>query len=233
MKERRDAPICERGNDLIAFLYHEVNQGEAQDFERHLAQCVECKRELVAFREIRAGVIDWRQESLGITGGRANERAGLVFNHSARPSALIAIRQFFAISPLWLKGAVTFASILFCVAAVWIVLHLREKPKVTLVRDEKVYSEQELKAKVEQELQGRLRELNVQHTGSSKEETQPPPVKLPNLKPRFNEPTRNIATTPRAPLTPGERAQLAADLRLISLGEDSDLDLLGEQINKE
>lgn len=233
MEERIDAPICERGSDLIAFLYHEVNQDEARDFERHLSQCAECKRELAAFKEIRAGVIDWRQESLGINAVRANENAGTVFNHSTKPSALIAIRQFLDISPLWLKGAITFASILLCVALVLMVLHLREKPDSTLVRDEKVYSEQELKAKVEQELQARLREFNVEQGNGTKEETQPALDQLPNPKPRLRERARNIAATRRAPLTPGERAQLAADLRLISLGEDSELDLLGEEINKE
>jgi len=40
------------------------------------------------------------------------------------------------------------------------------------------------------------------------------------------------AKTRRAPLTKSEREQLAADLRLISQTEDSDLDLLGEHINR-
>lgn len=233
MEERIDAPICERGNDLIAFLYQEVNQEEARDFQQHLSQCVECKRELAAFKEIRAGVIDWRQESLGINAVRANETAGQLFNHSTKPSALIAIQQFLDISPLWLKAAVTFASILFCVAVVLMVWHLQEKPDSTLARDERVYSEQELKARVEQELQARLRELNVEQGNGTKAETKPALVQLPSLKPRLREPVRNIATRRRAPLTADERAQLAADLRLISLGEDSELDLLGEEINKE
>lgn len=232
MEERIDNPICERGIDLIAFLYHETSEREAQDFERHLAKCSECARELVAFRKIREGVVAWRQESLGISPIRDHESSSAVFGRSEKPSALIALRQFFELSPLWLKGAVAFASVLFCVAAVLMVASLREKPESTVVRDGKVYSDQELKAKVEEGIQARLRELNAQQGNTAREESQRSPVIVQNEKRRLREAAGYRVKTQRAPLTRSEREQLAADLRLISPKEDSDLDLLDEELNR-
>ena len=41
-----DAAICERGNDLIEFLYGEIDERATRDFERHLLNCADCKSEL-------------------------------------------------------------------------------------------------------------------------------------------------------------------------------------------
>lgn len=231
MEERINAPICERGNDLIAFLYRELSEREVQNFKLHLATCSECDRELVAFREIREEVVAWRQESLGASRIQARESSSLVFSRSEKPSALVAFRQFFELSPLWLKGALAFASVLFCLAAVLMVLSLRVKTESTVARDIKVYSEQELKAKVEQEMQARLRELNAVPKVTPPEEVTTAPVTAQNGERKLRE-ARYTPKTRRAPLTRSEREQLAADLRLISPREDSDLDLIGEQINR-
>lgn len=232
MEERINSRICERGDDLIAFLYHETSEREAQDFERHLAKCSECERELAAFREIRDGVAAWRQESLGILPVRAYESSSPEFRRFDKPSALVAIRQFLELSPLWLKGAVAFAAVLFCAAAVLMVASLGEKPESTVVRDGRVYSDQELKAKVEEGIQARLRELDAQRRNTAMEESQRPPVIVQNEKPRLREAAGYKAKTRRAPLTRSEREQLAADLRLISPKDDSDLDLLVEELNR-
>lgn len=231
MHKRMNASICQRGNDLISFLYGEADGQEAQDFGRHLEQCAECTRELTQFREIRDGVIAWRQESLGVLPGRDRELSRSRFGYSEKPSALVAVRQFFDLSPLWLKGAVAFAGILFCVATIFMVATLREKPEAAAVPKEKLYSEKELQAKVEEGIQSRLQQLNSQK--KDVHEIQPPPTMAQNqsVKLKSGEAAAK-GKTRRAPLTRSEREQLAADLRLITTGEDSDLNLLGEQINR-
>jgi hypothetical protein len=103
MNERSSTRRCERENDLIAFLYGEVNERETQDFKRHLETCSDCKSELNAFNPIRESIIAWRDEALG----RVRETA-LVEVRASMPgkqSAVTAFREFFNLSPLWLKGA--------------------------------------------------------------------------------------------------------------------------------
>ena len=231
MDKRMSASICQRGDDLVSFLYGEADEQEAQDFGRHLAQCAECTRELTQFREIRDGVIAWRQESLGVLPVRNSELGQSRLGYSEKPSALVAVRQFFDLSPLWLKGAVGLAGILFCVATVFMVANLRQKPEAAMGSEEKLYSEKELQAKVEEGIQYRLQQLSSQKENVPDVQRSPILAKNQTVKRRPGEADTRGATR-RAPLTRFEREQLAADLRLISSGDDSELNFLGEQINR-
>ena len=65
MEDKIGNIICERGDDLISFLYQELDEREGRAFERHLADCASCSRELSSFSEIRNGVVAWRDQSLG------------------------------------------------------------------------------------------------------------------------------------------------------------------------
>src|SRR4030095_5112531 len=115
MNEMMKTPACERGNDLIAFLYGEANEQEAQDFEKHLGMCRDCRSEMASFGYIRESIGVWKEEGM----------AGFVSPQVVAPvrqkSALAALREFFNLSPLWMKGAIGFAGVLFCVMAVLVV----------------------------------------------------------------------------------------------------------------
>ena len=236
------APICERGNDLIDFLYAEVNDSEERDFEHHLQQCAACKSAFAAFKGIRESVVAWRQESLGVVWSRSVvAKTGVdptILGRfgSRKPSALEAIREFFALSPLWMKGAVAFASVLFCLFAVLAVARLREAPKapVAVGLNNGLYTSQEVRAMSEQLAQKRFEELKATLAQI--------PAVAPNRTPRRNAVSRltnsstefvyNPSPKTRRPLTRAEREQLAADLRLTSPSDDADLDLLGDRLNR-
>lgn len=227
MEDRIEAFRCERGDDLIAFLYHELSEPETRDFEQHLATCSSCAHELGSFRQIRAGVVAWREQTLGLS--PVSTPAQVAFGQQEKPSALLAIRQFFALSPVWLKGAVAFASILFVAAVALVAMNLNTSPVVPMV--EHRYTEAELKAKVEEGIQARLREINSVAEKPQQQELAQSPNRVQRPQPRFKS-AGSVANTRRAPLTRSERQQLAADLRLLSPSEDSDLDLWSEQINR-
>lgn len=228
MTERIESAPCERGNDLVSFLYQELEGLELQDFQQHLSGCSSCSQELASFQEIRSGVVAWRQDSLGINTVPAKAATG--FTNLEKPSAVSAIRQFFALSPVWLKGAVAFASLLFFAVVVSLVMKSSTAPQAPLVAFDKVYSEAELRVKVEAGVQQRLKELSAVNNNPAKETTQPQLIVV--RQPTAMSKAVLTAKTRRAPLTKSEREQLAADLRLISPTEDSDLDLLGEHINR-
>ena len=242
MEERLSAPICGRGNDLISFLYGEANEDEARDFERHLRNCAECKSELGSFRQIRESVVAWRQESLGVVPAHAAGSSGTAAVpairavEASKPSAMTAIREFLNLSPLWLKGAVAFASVLLCVVAIGAVARLAQKQQPAPVVAKRVFTEEELKTKIEEGVQARLQELNAKRN-----EVLPAHVVDQNDRRERTDVivasrSREMATkgqgARRRPLTKTEREQLAADLRLISPKDEADLDLLGDRLNR-
>src|SRR5437867_2493153 len=106
---------CDRTNDLVAFMYQELNEAEARDFNIHLRQCASCRLELESFSEVRESIVSWRDASLGALS--AKENSVKVPALQPRRSAVTAVREFFSLSPMWLKGAVAFASLIFCLCA--------------------------------------------------------------------------------------------------------------------
>lgn len=231
-----DAPICERGNDLIAFLYGEIDERAARDFERHLLNCNECESELGAFKQIRSSVVAWRQESLGAATATSVAASPAVDRASdpGKPSAT-AIREFFELSPLWMKGSIAFASVLFCVVSVLALAHLFENPKPVVVGDEKRYTEKELQAKIEDALKSGLQDREAQKRPLLPSVAGNNDQQVKHQRRGTNRSSERVAVNPkvgRGPLTKSEREQLAADLRLIFPQDDTDLDLLGDRLNQ-
>lgn len=219
MNEIQNSPGCERASDLIAFLYGETNENEARDFQIHLQQCSSCRGEFESFSDVRESITAWRDEAL----------AGFVSTPvKAQPttkSALAALRQFFDLSPLWLKGATALAAVTFCVLAGLALF----KSNNNQVSSTKVYTEQDMDRIVKEALaqQPRL-QLPV--------ETPLPEnvaVNLPKPKPKNSRVSSSTQSArSQRPLSKTEREQLAAELRLLSSDDDSTLHLLGDRINQ-
>lgn len=233
-----NASICGRENDLIAFLYGELNDVEARTFQRHMNDCAACNIELAGFRTVREAVVAWRDESLGgVSSSQITEtavtRAGL-----GKPSALAALREFFTLSPLWLKGAVAFASILFCLFAGLAIARLRDKPPAAIVTNPEStkYSERQLNALVDRRVQDELHRIK-----NPPQPVAPTPAIGENahgrtysrrIASRSNVANNDPSQKARRPLSRSEREQLAADLRLVSGRNDGELDLLDDRINQ-
>src|SRR5947207_1406657 len=223
-----NAPNCGRENDLIAFLYSELNDLEARTFQSHMHDCPGCSAELETFKDIRESVVNWRNESLGLISESA---AAKVIQE--KPSPLAALREFFNLAPLWVKGALATASLLFLVFAGLAVARLREQPAPVVVNNQfnNSQSEQQLKAQVanlEDQLQRLTNSLRQSPPSFTVKET---PQRIPSRRLAGRS---EFASVPKArrPLSKSEREQLAADLRLISGKGDSDIDLLGDRINQ-
>jgi anti-sigma factor RsiW len=234
MKEEVNALQCGHENELIAFLYGELDDIEMRSFRSHLHDCAACKSEFASFTNIRESVVAWRNESLGASSTATVSAAPAA--DSRRPSALAALREFFDLSPLWLKGAVAFASLLFCLFAVLAAARLREVPSAPQVSipDNNPRSEQQFRALVEQRVKEELQRIKDSET------TQKAAVAANNLPgPILNQKTGNrrvqlAANVPtqnaRRPLSKVERKQLAADLRLVAGSNDGDLNLLDDRM---
>jgi anti-sigma factor RsiW len=124
MSEKRDAGAetprgCERGGELVAYLYGEATKEEAALFRRHLEACAACREELAAFGGVREAVGVWRAEALG-TVPSLNIEEALAPAAQALPaaprrrSARAALREFFSLSPLWLRAGAFAATLAVC-----------------------------------------------------------------------------------------------------------------------
>jgi anti-sigma factor RsiW len=137
---------CERAGELVTYLYGEASPDEAEVLRRHLTGCAVCRDELAAFGGVREAVGAWRAEALGslpsldmseVLNSRGVLNSHGVFNshevvgsneagaHAAafRPaqarkrSARAALREFFSLSPLWLRAGAVAATLAVCALA--------------------------------------------------------------------------------------------------------------------
>ena len=216
---------CGRAEELMGFLYGELNDADANAFRAHMQDCATCNSELQSFGNIRSSVIAWRNESFNSLSSPARVNV-----HAQNRSAVVAIREFFNLSPLWMKAAVGFASILFCVLAVAAVLGLRQTAEPSIVKVETPPSADQIDKLVNQRVEEKMRELNASSVAAAVDQQQSA-VKEPASR-RTNRTTVRYEINARRPLTRVEREQLAADLRLTSATDNSEPNLLSDTINQ-
>ena len=227
MKETRERPVCHRAEDLVTFLYGEGTEVDALDFGRHLQQCDACRAEFAVFNQMHDSIQLWRNEALGgslnaapVVSQPMTDSHQLVPEH--RLSAMAALREFFRVSPLWLRGATAFAALLLFVLGVVMVARISRKPDtVANVNREKIYSRQELEAAVNTAIDKTREEMTSKQNARN-------PGDVIRQEPRPTEKHVEIATsqhkTPRPrSLNRQEREQLAADLRLTPAVDEDEL----------
>ena len=176
----------------------------------------------------------WRNEALGASFKPAAIPAtaaieATVIRHE-RLSALAALREFFTVSPLWLRGATAFAALLLCVLGVMMATRPSSKP-VAIAQNgngEKVYTQHQLEAEVSKAVDQKVRELTASGQKSS---TPNDPKKKPKSETNRVEFAANQQPQNLRPqrLTRQERNQLAADLRLTPAVDEEELLAFPEQ----
>jgi len=229
MNDSNEKAVCSRANDLVDYLYGETSASSAANFARHMSGCRACRTEFALMTNVRESMSQWRSEVLGL----AWRAEPVAFESSSearsakRLSALAALREFFTVSPLWLRGATAFAVGLFCLMAA-LFLARTWTPRETL------YTKAEVNAEVQREL-ARLsndspRTPAAPVNNSSKEEIASKETG-PTILPAFSPATHTKPATQKAArnlMTRAEREQLASDLRLKPAADEDDLTFLLE-----
>ena len=223
---------CGREEELVGFLYDELDDAAKTRFTHHAESCAGCKSQLTSLTNVRQSVVAWRNLSLGAL-PTFDQRHPVVLAQPNR-SALAALREFFNLSPLWAKGTLAFASLLFCLLAVLAVARFNQTTPVnTVVSENNPKSTQEFNAEVERRVKEELDRRATNQRQMTAGVAELPPKK--NLSRPVNV-TRPSATTTSSrtarPLSKLERQELAADLRLIEADSDLDLILIGDRINQ-
>ena len=213
---------CDRTDDLISFLYGE---SDVNDFKQHLQMCVSCRNEFESLGGVRESIALWKTEALSAPRLEMNPVS------VRRHSAVAALREFFALSPLWMKGAVSFAAVVFCVMAILLVNRTSPAPPPISTAHDAKYTEQDMRAAVAKALDEQAMKFAATTVPNSQQEVKSGP---PRLKNRQVVPANSAGQwASHKPLSRAERQQLASDLRLLSPREDDTLNLIGDRINQE
>lgn len=126
MNEKLKTNDCERGGELVAYFYGEAQGAERESFDAHLARCVACRDELAAFAGVRETIGHWRSEilnnapALSLADTVAPPASQEVRRERIAPqrrSARAALREFFTLSPVWLRASMTAAALVVCALA--------------------------------------------------------------------------------------------------------------------
>jgi C4-dicarboxylate-specific signal transduction histidine kinase len=221
MPNINERPVCHRAEDLVTYLYGEASEADGKDFAAHLQQCDACRSEFGVFQQVHDSILGWRNEALGsafvpaAVSFEARVDSTHLVQHEQKLSALAALREFFSVSPLWLRAATGFAALLLCVLVV-----------LTISRSlNQRYSQQQFDAKVKQQVEqqiARLRDTQVVPKTSNGST----PVKqnsaeiVAKERPQTTVAARQPKTIRPRGLSRQEREQLAKDLQLIPRDED-------------
>jgi hypothetical protein len=234
MLNTNERPICHRAEDLVTYLYGEASEADAKDFAAHLQQCDACSSEFGVFQQVHESILGWRNEALGeafIPATVAVETkvdSTYFVQHERKLSALAALREFFTVSPLWLRLATGVAALLLCVLGV-----------LTISRGLiQRYTQQQFDAAVQKQVEERIAQSRIQPAPSTRSDA-PAPVKDKSVEtPDKIKPTETATnhappknSRPRG-LSRQEREQLAKDLQLIPRDEDELPFALAEEPNQ-
>lgn len=123
MEHKEHQSICDRAEDIVSYLYGEASEIEARSFERHMADCSACRREMEAFGAAHAsfGVgrntaaqtfaplsLDFLADDVAVM-----DRSQRVSQTPSR-SAYAALREFFRFAPVWMQTGAVAATLAFC-----------------------------------------------------------------------------------------------------------------------
>ena len=231
MRTMNERPVCHRSEDLVTYLYNEASAAEAQDFASHVETCGACRAELAVFSQVHESILLWRNEALGSAFSPAPQAVEVpaeattdsrqFVRHERKLPALAALREFFSVSPLWLRGATAFAALLLCALAVVVMSRLSQTPnRVANIDPQLKYSQQDFDKALQKGIDDSVAKLSRENA-AKKSET---PMTVKPNKPENRVQLAVNRAQPRAGrLTRAEREQLAADLRLTPGRDEEEL----------
>ena len=228
MHEVKQRPACHRAEDLVTYLYGESTEADAVDFKNHLQHCDACRGEFEVFSHVHDSIATWRNEALGATfDPRAVSIEAAIESHQfirrdRKLSALAAVREFFRLSPVWLRAATAFAAMLLFVGGITMVVRYSQKRVQVAdnVRHEKMYTPEEMHAAVDEAIEKTRDEMSKQHPSNTVVQAEPGPRAKRQLAI-----SNQVQTARRRDLTRHEREQLAADLRLTIPADEEEMQL--------
>jgi len=222
MPNINERPVCHRAEDLVTFLYGEASEVDAKDFTQHLQQCDACRSEFGVFQQVHDSILLWRNEALGAAFSptavsiESTVDSTQFVQHERKLTALAALREFFSVSPLWLRTATAFATLLLCALAVLVISRSWNRPAQMASNDaETKYTRQQVDELVRVQVDKKVAELNGgKAVAKTPEAGRPDKPVEPGIRVAAVSHVQQKTPRPRG-LSRQEREQLASDLRLV------------------
>ena len=235
MRNINERPVCHRAEDLVTYLYGEASVAEARDFATHMEQCDACRAEFALFNQVHDSIVTWRNQALGASTVAVNSPAfetAAISNqpvpHARRLSAWASLREFFSVSPLWLRGASAFAALLLGVLLIFAAARFWQKPaEVAKTNGAATTNKEAFDRAVREKVQEELARMN-----RPSEEAQAAPAGSEEAGIQKNLATTRTRSKRNKGLSREERVQLAADLGLIPGREEEIPFVLPEEPNQ-
>ncbi len=228
MPNINERPACHRAEDLVTYLYGEASEVDAKDFAGHLQQCDACRRDFGVFQQVHDSILLWRNQALGSAFSPAAVSVESTVDsthfvqHERKLTALAALREFFSVSPLWLRAATAFAALLLCVLGVLTISRSWNQPMQVGNKDNGAkYNQQQFDLEVQKRVNEQMAQLNNEQTAPKANDaaTSKKPTDNGNRDQLAVNRVQQKTSRPRG-LSRQEREQLAKDLRLIPRDED-------------
>lgn len=228
MNDSISTNLCARAEDMVTYLYGEATLDEAKDFEKHIKLCSSCRSELATFGDVREAMGEWRQQALGSLTSPAIEADAArhfapVVAPARRRSALAALREFFTLSPAWMRAATAVAVIVFCALAAIAVAYFVRQPQTVVVQQpgEARYSQKEVEAKIADALRKQNEEKvkdapvpspeNTTMANNEQPKHQPQVKRSDSTAPQFAKNNRKQQVAPRIVARPSKMELASAD----------------------
>ena len=231
-----DMPSCSFSDELLSYLYEEISPAQSRSFEIHLESCETCRSEFSEFTSVRDAVGLWRDNILAMTPALrvtdALPAPSVPIEPASKRSAVAAFREFFSLSPFWLRGATAFAAFAIfalLVFSIWRVSNpdrviIREVAKSTpspIVQYHATIENQDVP------LKGADRTAKPESEGE-KSSAALPTGKIPNelsavvrhSSPRGQRPRQQYNANEYAVLNESKNRRLLSDLGLVSSREE-------------
>ena len=119
---------CGFGEQLVSYLYDEINGAEKSNFENHLRSCATCADEFTAFSGVQYSINDWKLKDFSILETPFIEIPSKINRFVETPemsenksSWLSGLRRLFSLSPrAWSLATASFAVLTICFGVVFL-----------------------------------------------------------------------------------------------------------------
>lgn len=117
MIEHNSNSNCNFAEQLVSFLYGEIEGAEKSKFEFHLQNCPFCSEELNGFSAVRSSMSEWRSEEFEILSTPVIKLPGKDAETINSNSWLNSLKAVFTLNPVGLSAAV--AAVLLIFSGLW------------------------------------------------------------------------------------------------------------------
>jgi len=178
---------CAFAEQMVSYLYGEINAGDDIKFETHLKNCSACADELADFGSVRSSVHDWRVTEFSnletpIFHIPANNRAAsfsTVSSSNENASWFTNLRRIFSFNPAWATAAL--GILVVCAGITFFAFYFSSSSEIAEKSDDKNSVQPTVLPSIESTIKTEERNIVVQ----GNEQLPPSSVKDSNSSPKI------------------------------------------------